>query len=327
MIHARLSFVLAISCAALLRLEAAEAQQAGRFPRIGILATTPSAYSQVLKQALGERGWVENRTVDLDFRYTEGKPERFPQAAAALVERRVDVLVAVSEPAVRAAKQATTTIPIVMVVGDDPVEAGLVPSLTRPGSNLTGFSTFQPDLIGKRLQLLKELVPTLSHVAVLGHATDPMVDRAFNEAEKASATLRLTVRAYKAAEPTELESVFTKIVSDRPQGLLVLQNFWMFRNREKVVELTTRSGLPALYGLRDYVLAGGLMSYAPDYREGFVRVAAYVDKILKGAKPGDLPIERTTKFELVVNGKTARAIGLTLPQSILSRADEIMHER
>jgi ABC-type uncharacterized transport system substrate-binding protein len=324
MIHARLSFVLVISCAALLRLEAAEAQQTGRLPRIGILATTPSAYSQVLRQALGERGWVENRTVEFDFRYTEGKPERFPEAAAALVERRVDVLVAVSEPAVRAAKQATTTIPIVMLVGDDPVEAGLVASLTQPGSNVTGFSTFQPDLVGKRLQLLKELVPTLSRVAVLGHATDPMVDRAFKEAEKASATLRLTVHAYKAAEPTELEGVFMKIVSDRPQGLLVLQNFWMFRNREKVVELTTRSGLPAIYGLRDYVLAGGLMSYAPDYREALVRVAAYTDKILKGAKPGDLPIERTTKFELVVSGKAARAIGLTLPQSVLSRADEIM---
>ena len=327
MIHPRLSFVLAISCAVLLRLEAAEAQQPGRLPRIGILATTPSPYSQVLRQALGERGWVENRTVELDSRYTEGKPERFPEAAAALVEHRVDVLVAVSEPAVRAAKQATTTIPIVMAVGDDPVEAGLVPNLTRPGSNLTGLSTFQPDLVGKRLQLLKELVPTLSRVAILGHATDPMVSRAFNEAEKASAALRLTVRAYRAAEPTELEGVFVKIASDRAQGLLVLQNFWMFRNREKVTELTTRSGLPAVYGLRDYVLAGGLMSYAPDYREAFVRVAAYVDKILKGAKPGDLPIERATKFELVVNGKTARAIGLTVPQSILSRADEIIHER
>ena len=324
MMHACLSFVLAISCAALLRLEAAEAQQTGRLPRIGILATTPSAYSQVFRQALGERGWVENRTVELDFRYTEGKPERFPEAAAALVEHRVDVLVAVSEPAVLAAKRATTTIPIVMAVGDDPVEGGLVPNLTRPGSNLTGFSTFQPDLVGKRLQLLKELVPTLSRVAVLGHATDPMVGRAFNEAEKASASSRFTVRAYKAAEPTELEGVFMKIASDRPQGLLVLHNFWMFRNREKVTELTARSGLPALYGLRDYVLAGGLISYAPDYREGFVRIAAYVDKILKGAKPGDLPIERATKFDLVINLKTAKTLGLTIPPSLLLRADQVI---
>jgi putative ABC transport system substrate-binding protein len=298
--------------------------EGAQLPRIGILATTPSVYSQVLRQALSERGWVENRTVEIDSRYTEGKSERFPEAAAALVERRVDVMVAVSEPAVRAAKQATTTIPIVMLVGDDPVEAGLVPSLTRPGANVTGFSVFQPDLVGKRLQLLKEAVPALSRVAVLGHANDPMVVRSVNEGEKASAALRLTVRTYKVADPTELEGAFLRITSDQPQGLLVLQNFWMFRIRGKVVELAARSGLPALYGLRDYVLAGGLMSYAPDYREQFVRAAELIDKILRGARPGDLPIQRSTMFELVINLRTAKALGLTIPPSLLGRADQVI---
>ena len=179
-------------------------------------------------------------------------------------------------------------------------------------------------MVGKRLQLLKEAVPTLSRVAVLGHATDPMVVRSVKEGEKASAALRLTVRTYKVTDPTELESTFQKIASDQPQGLLVLQNFWMVRNREKVVELAARSGLPASYGLRDYVLAGGLMSYAPDYREPFVRAAEFVDKILRGASPGALPIQRATTFELIINLKTAKALGFTIPPSLLARADQVI---
>jgi putative tryptophan/tyrosine transport system substrate-binding protein len=303
---------------------AAEAQPAGRLPRIGILATAPSAYSQVFRQALIERGYVENRTVEIDARYSEGKPERFPELAAALVDRRVDVLFAVSEVATRAARQATTTIPIVMLVADDPVEAGLVSSLTRPRGNVTGFSSFQPDLVAKRLQLLKELLPGLSRVAVLGHAPDPMVGRSFNEAGKHSAALQVTVRAYQVSEPTELDDAFMRMAADRPQGVLILQNFWMFRHREKVTALAARTGLPTLYGLRDYVLTGGLMAYAPDYREHFVRAATYVDRILKGAKPSDLPVERSTRFELVINLKTAKALGLTIPPSLLTRADQVI---
>ena len=300
------------------------AQAPGRIPRIGFLGTNPSAYTEAVIQALARLGYVPGRTVDLDFRYTDGRIERFPELAAALVDRRVDVLVASSDPATRAAKRATATIPIVMLVGEDPVAAGFAASLTRPDGNVTGISTFQPDLVAKRLQLLQELVPGVSRIAVLGHAADPMVDRAFIEAEKASHFLKLTVRTVKVAEPEELDEAFAKIATARPHGLLVLQNFWMYRNRQKVVDLTVRSRLPAVYGLRDYVSAGGLMSYAPDYVETYTRAVTYIDKILKGAKPGDLPIERSTKFELAINLGTARALGLTVPPPLLQRADQVI---
>jgi putative tryptophan/tyrosine transport system substrate-binding protein len=293
----------------------ADAQPAARLPRVGFIGTMPSAYSEAVKQGLSELGYVENKTVELDFRYSGGKAERFPEIAAALVTRGVDVLIASSEPATRAAMQATTTIPIVMLVADDPVTAGLVPSLTRPGGNMTGISTFIPDLVGKRLQLLQELVPRASRVAVLGHGADPAVGRAFLEAERAGAVLRLAVEAYKVREPTDLEPALAAITKSRPDGLLVLQNFWMFPHRAKVAEFAARSGLPAVYGLKDYVTAGGLIAYAPDFIETYGRAGHIAGKILKGAKPGDLPIERSTKFEMTVNLKTAKGLGLAIPQA------------
>ena len=302
----------------------ANAQPAARLPRVGLIGTVPSAYTEAVKQGLSEQGYIENKTVELDFRYSGGKGELFPEIAAALVKRGVDVLIASSEPATRAALQATTTIPIVMLVADDPVGAGLVPSLTRPGGNMTGVSTFIPDLVGKRLQLLQELVPKASRVAVLGHGADSAVGRAFLEAERAGAVLRLAVAAYKVLEPTDLESAFAAIAKSRPDGLLVLQNFWMFPHRAKVAEFAARSGLPAVYGLKDYVTAGGLIAYAPDFLETYGRAGSIAGKILKGARPGDIPIERSTKFEMALNLKTAKALGLAIPQAVLLRADHVV---
>ena len=323
--HAQLAMLLvAVAMALLGDVRTASAQRAGRVPRIGSVGTAPSIYTDVFTRALSDLGYVENRTVEFDRRYTGGKPERFPELVAALVDRKVDVLVATSEPAARAARTATATIPIVMVVADDPVESGLVPSLNRPGGNMTGFSSFQPDLVGKRLQLLKELVPGASRVAVLGHAGDPAVSRGFKEAETVAAAMKLTVHAYRVSTPGEIDAAFADLVAARPHGLIVLQNFWMYPHRGKVVELAARAGVPAVYGHSDYVVAGGLVSYSPDSHEPFERAAAYVDKILKGAKPGDLPIERSSKFALAINVKTATALGLTVPPSVLLRADQIV---
>jgi len=303
---------------------AADGQPAARLPRVGLIGTAPSAYTEAVKQGLSELGYVENKTVELDFRYSAGKAERFPEIAAALVTRGVDVLIASSEPATRAALQATATIPIVMLVADDPVTAGLVPSLSRSGGNLTGVSTFIPDLVGKRLELLQELVPKATRVAILGHAADPAVGRAFPEADRAGAVLRLAVEAYKVRELTDLEPVLAAIAKSGPDGLLVLQNFWMFPHRAKLAEFAARSGLPAVYGLKDYVIAGGLIAYAPDFAETYWRAGSLAGKILKGAKPGDIPIERSTKFEMAVNLKTAKALGLTIPQAVFLRANHVV---
>ncbi len=324
MIDRRLTLAVMVALILLAAPIGAGAQQAGRVPRVGVVATAPSVYWEAFEQALSELGYVQNRNIVLEYRFSQGRLERFPDLVSDVVGRRVDVLVAVSEPAARAAKQATTTIPIVMGVADDPVESGLVASFARPDGNITGTTLFQPELVGKRLQLLKEIVPRLSHVAVLGHATEPMVARAFKEAEKSAAALQLTVHSYKVGEPTELEGAFAEIARARPGGLLVLQNALTFQNRVKIAELAAQSRVPAVYGVKDAVVSGGLISYGPDFRWAYVRHAAYVDKILKGAKPADLPVERVATFELVINVKTAKALGLTFPQSILLRTDQII---
>ena len=297
---------------------------AARTPKVGCLGTIPSPLSELFVRRMSELGWAKDRNVVLEYRYSHGKLERFPELAAELVAQKVDVLYAVSEPAVRAAMRATSTIPIVMVIADDPVGAGLVQSLARPGGNVTGFAAFQPDLVGKRLELLKELVPRLARVAVLGNPADPAVARALKGAEAIAASRQLTIQAFRVSEAADLDGTFAEIGRARPDGLLVLQNATTFMNRHKIVELAAQYRLPAIYGERAFVMAGGLISYSTSFDEAIVSAAEYVDRILRGAKPADLPIRQASKFELLVNLKPAKPLGLTIPPSLLQRADEIV---
>jgi putative ABC transport system substrate-binding protein len=297
---------------------------AARTPKVGCLGTIPTPLTDLFVRRMGELGWAKDRNVVLQYRYSHGKLERFPELAAELVAQKVDVLYAVSEPAVRAAMRATTTIPIVMVIADDPVGAGLVQSLARPGGNVTGFAAFQPDLVGKRLELLKELVPRLTRVAVLGNPADPPVARALKGAQAIAASRQLTIQAFRVTEAADLEGTFAEIARARPDGLLVLQNATTFMNRHKIVELAAQYRLPAIYGERAFVMAGGLISYSTSFDEAIVSAAEYVDRILRGAKPADLPIRQASRFELLVNLKPAKALGLTIPPSLLQRADEIV---
>ena len=302
----------------------AAAQQAAKIPRIGILGNAPSRLWEAFEQRLRELGYLPHQSVALEYRWSEAKPQRFPELAADLVGRKVDVIVAVSEPAGRAAKQATSTIPIVVFVGYDPVASGLVASLARPGGNVTGLSMFHVELTGKRLELLKEVVPKASRIAVLWHAADPSVERAFKETRGAALALGLTVRSHAVSEVAQLEGAFTTISRERPGALIVLPNPFAYINRTRIAELAAKARVPAIYGHRENVEAGGLMSYATDVRDVWQRGAIYVDKILKGTKPADLPVEQPTRFELVINLKAAKALGLTLPQSILIRADQVI---
>jgi len=301
-----------------------EAQQPANIPRIGILGNAPSRLWEAFERRLRELGYLPNQNLALEYRWSEAKPQRFPELAADLVGRKVDVIVAVSDPAARAAKQATSTIPIVSFFSRDPVASGLVASLARPGGNVTGLSVFHVELTGKRLELLKEVVPKASRIAVLWHAADPSVEHAFKEAQGAATALGLTVQSHAVSAVTELEGAFTAMSRERPGALIVLPNPFVYVNRTRIVELVAKARVPAIYGHREHVEAGGLMSYATDLRDVWQRGAIYVDKILKGTKPADLPVEQPTKFELVINLKTAKALGVTLPQSILLRADEVI---
>jgi len=319
----RRTLMLAVVPALLAPLLGVEAH-AARTPKVGCLGTTPSPLTEVFVRKMGELGWVRDRNVVLEYRYSHGKLERFPELARELVAQKVDVLYAVSEPAVRGAMRATTTIPIVMVIADDPVGAGLVQSLARPGGNMTGFAAFQPDLVGKRLELLRELVPRLSRVAVLGNPADPAVARAMKGAEAVAASRQLTIQTFRFSQPADLDGTFADIARSRPDGLVVLQNATTFINRHRIVELAARYRLPAIYGERAFVAAGGLISYSTSFDEAIVSAAEYVDRILRGARPADLPIRQASKFELVVNLKPAKPLGVTIPPSLLQRADEIV---
>jgi putative ABC transport system substrate-binding protein len=319
----RRTLLVAVVLAPLMSLLGVEAQ-AARTPKVGCLGTAPSPLTELFIRKMGELGWVRDRNVVLEYRYSHGQLERFPELARELVAQKVDVLYAVSEPAVRAAVRATTTIPVVMVVADDPVGAGLVPSLARPGGNVTGFAAFQPDLVGKRLELLRELVPRLSRVAVLGNPADPAVARAMKAAEAVAASRQLTIQTFSVSQAADLDGIFAEIGRTRPDGLLVLQNATTFINRHKIVELAARYRLPAIYGERAFVAAGGLISYSTSFDEAIVSAAEYVDRILRGARPADLPIRQASRFELLVNLNPAKPLGLTVPPSLLQRADEIV---
>jgi len=303
----------------------APAQQLpGRTARIGFLGDVPSFLDDAFRQGLRELGYVAGQNIAIEHRAPEWKYERLPGLAAELVRLKVDVIVAASPPATEAAKQATSTIPIVFTVSGDPVAEGFVASLARPGGNLTGLATISPELVGKQLEMLKTVAPKISRVAVLQNPSQQSHLSAVRQAEDAARALGVQLQVLKARTPSEIEAAFAAMRSQRAGGVLVLRDAVFRAHRAQIVALAAKGRLPAVYGLREEVEAGGLMAYGASVPQLFRRAAIYVDKILKGAKPADLPVEQPTKFELVINMKTAKALGLTIPQSILVRADEII---
>src|SRR5262249_6097627 len=307
----------------------AGAQQAAKVYRIGYLGITPPTpvtlpLWEAFQKGLREGGYVEGQNLFIERRYSEGKSERFTDFASELVRLRVDAIVVSSTPAAKAAKQATGTIPIVMVGVGDPVGSGLVASLARPGGNVTGLSGQQAEQGGKAVQLLHEVTPGASPVAVIWDPSNPPHVRSFKDVEASAHTLRIEVRSHPVRTPDELEIALAAIERERAPAFLPFDSPVAFANRRRVVEFAVRNRLPAVYATRAYAIDGGLMSYGPSLADLFRRASTYVAKILKGIKPGDLPVEQPTKFELVINLKTAKALGLTIPQSLLVRADEII---
>jgi ABC-type uncharacterized transport system substrate-binding protein len=309
----------------------AEAQQPKKVTRIGYLsafdAARESGRAEAIRLALRELGYIEGQNIAIEYRYAGGKLDRAPELAAELVRLKVDIIVvAGGDRLVLAAKNATKTIPIVMVgQGLDPVRAGLVESLARPGGNVTGITNLSRELGGKRLELLKEAVPKLARVAVL---YDPANRAQVLELKEvlpiAARALGLTVRPWEVRDADDFDKVFATLSKERPDGLYVLGGPLMFANEKRTADFALKSRLPSVYSNREAVHAGGLMSYGGDLPESYRRVSYFVDRILKGAKPADLPVEQPTKFELVINIKTAKQIGVTIPQSLLYRADKVI---
>ncbi len=310
---------------------AADAQQPKKVPRIGYLAsgdlTRESARVEGIRLALRDLGYIEGQNITSEYRYPEGKLDRRPELAAELVRLKVDVIVIPGGDAmIGAAKDATQTIPIVMSgPGADPVEAGLVESLARPGGNITGITNLTRALGAKRLELLKESVPKVARVAVLYDPANPGVVLEVKEVLPVAAReLGLTIQSWEVRTADDFEKVFPALSKERPDGLYVPGGALMIANQKRIADFALNNKFPSVYNGRDYVDAGGLMYYGADLVDSHRRVASYVDKIIKGAKPGDLPVEQPTKFELVINLKTAKQIGLTIPPNVLARADRVI---
>jgi putative ABC transport system substrate-binding protein len=301
---------------------ASEAQQATKIPRVGLLDYT--AFWDPLRQGLRDLGYVEGQNIALEYRRSEGRSERLPDLAAELVRLKVDVIVTAGTPPTQAAMRATTTIPIIMVSIGDPLRTGLVASLARPGGNVTGNTILGAELAGKRLQLLKDILPNFSRVAFLWNPANASQIPHFDEIQAAARVLGLRVQSVEVRDSTEFESAFLKMMRDRPDALIMTADAMHQLHLAWIVDFTAKRRLPAMYQTKEYVEAGGLMSYGASQADLFRRAAVYVDKILKGAKPADLPVEQPSKFELVINLKTAKALGLTIPPSVLGRADHVI---
>jgi len=308
---------------------AAETQQPASVPRIGVLfASTPDATSHLLdglRQGLREHGYVEGQHIMLERRYGQAGVERMSDLAAELVRIKVRVIVAATDPATAAVRQQTQTIPIVMANSTDPVGTGFVASLARPGGNVTGLSALSPELSGKRLGLLRELVPGLARVAIIWNPDVRGALFDYKETEAAARSMRLQLQSVEVSRGEDLDRAFSAVTNQRAQALIVqTPNPVLFANRSQVASFAQRTRLPSMYGQKEFADAGGLMSYGASTTDLFRRAATYVDKILKGAKPADLPVEQPTKFELVINLKTAKTLGLTIPQTILLQADQVI---
>jgi len=306
------------------------AQPAGKVYRIGYISNSPpntpesSRLHEAFRQGLRERGWVEGRNAVIEWRFAEGRMERFPDLAADLVRLKVDLIVTTGGPAARAAKQATTTIPIVAVAVSDPVGQGFVASLARPGGNVTGLATLFPELAVKRLGLLKEILPGVSRVAVLWNAANPGNVIILRGVQAAARTLGVTLQSREVRGPDDFEAAFAKMSRERHDALMILDDPLLFQYRASIVDFAAKMRLPTMHPFRESVEAGGLIAYSVNLAELNRRAAEYVDKILKGADPAELPIEQPTEFELVINLKTAKALGLTIPPSLLQRADQVI---
>ena len=304
---------------------AAEAQPAGKFYRIGVISNIPPTTPEVsrnweaFRQGLSDHGWIEGQNVAIEYRWAEGRVERFPSLAAELVSHKPDLIVALPNSGVVAAKQATSTIPIVMVYVFDPVRNGLVASLARPGGNVTGL-TFNvgPEIVGKHLELLREVVPSISRVAVTGNP------ELWPGAVATAQLLRVKLYPWELRGADELDGTFAATIKERPDALLVLPYPQTYTHARRIVQLAAKHQLPAVYPFKEAVDAGGLMAYGANAPDMFRRAGVYIDKILRGAKPADLPVEQPIKYELVINMKTAKALGLTIPPSLLLRADQVI---
>ena len=308
----------------------AEAQQPKKVPRIGFLfgssLSANSARHEAFRQGLRELGYVEGKNIVIDWRSAEEKLDRLPALAADLVYLKVDIIVTGGSSPTHAAKEATITIPIVMAQDADPVGSGFVASLARPGGNITGLSTLAPELSGKRLEILKEVVPKLSRVAVLGNSTEPGNAQMLGETERAAVVFGVKLQYVDVLGPKDIETAFRAASKGRADAVLVLVSAVFNSHRTQVVQLAVKSRLPATYTRPEYVEDGGLMTYGPSINDLFRRAATYVDKILKGAKPADLPVEQPTKFEFIINLKAAKQIGLTIPPNLLARADKVIKD-
>ena len=322
----RRDFITLLGGAAVVWPLATRAQQAGKIRTIGILnagsAGVPSAV--VLPDALRELGWIEGKNIVFERRYAENRVERLPELAAELVRLNVDVIVGLGTLAPLAAKGATTTIPIVMTAAGDPLGSGLVASLARPGGNVTGMSLMAPDLGGKRLELLKELLPRLARVAVLWNAANPYPALVFKETQAAGRTLGIEVQSLEVRDPRDFDGAFEALRRQRPDALITVEDPLTFNYMKLIADFAAGQRLPTLHGFREDVAAGALMSYGANLADLFRRAAGYVDKILRGAKPADLPVQQPTKFDLVINLTTAKALGLEVPPTLLARADEVI---
>jgi putative tryptophan/tyrosine transport system substrate-binding protein len=325
----RRAFISGITLGLLATPLAAEAQQqAGKVYRIGFLGNSTEALEANLvgpfREGLRQRGYVEGRDLTIEYRWADGAYERFPALIAELIALKVDIIVTAGTPAALAVKRTTATIPLVMVAVGDPVGTGLVKSLARPGGNLTGLVSIGPDLEGKRLELLTQIVPKLSSVAFLGNPANPLHVTSERQASAAAKALHLKVVFFPVRAEGEFEHAFQAIVGQRSGALIMLADRLFLHHRARIVEFTARHRLPAVYAYNELVQAGGLMSFGPSYPEMHRRAAYFVDRILKGARATDLPMEQPSKFELILNLRTARTLGLVIPQEVLQRADQVI---
>jgi ABC-type uncharacterized transport system substrate-binding protein len=326
--HSRRQFIRAISLGILATHVTASAQESRRMPRLARLfplGVSATAHTEnAFRQGLRELGWVEGQNVAFEDRFADGEIHRLPALAAELVRLKVDVILAGSVSGALAVKNATTTIPVVFLTGGDPVASGLVGSLARPGGNLTGVTALTQELSAKRMELLKEALPAVTRVAFLSDPAYPDDRPALEGVGRAARASEVQLIVLEVRDPSELETAFARLSSERVGALLVGNAVMFNQHRRRIVELAAKSRVPAIYGLREYADAGGLMFYGASLQHMYYRSAAFVHRILKGAKPGDLPIEQASKFDLLINLNTARTLGITIPQAVLIRADRVI---
>ena len=307
---------------------AAQAQQTGNVYRIGFLGNSTAALEANLvgpfREGLRDLGYVEGRNVLIEYRWAEGKYDRFPALIGELLALKVAVIVTAGTPATLAVKKATTSVPLVMSAVGDPVGTGIVPSLSHPGGNITGLTAISTEMDAKRLELLREIVPSVSYIALLWNAASPLQVLAEKQVQAAAQVLRMRVLSLGVKTEEEIKSALAVMARERPDALLVLADRLLLHHRALIMDFATRHRLPGVHAYRELVEAGGLMSFGPSYADMHKRAAYFVDRILKGAKPGDLPVERPSTFELVINLKVAKALGLTIPQSVLLRGTEVI---